>query len=187
MATNVVPLVSSFFSSIKYFKYLHNQVSSRSLSHGMRSSYDDSPRSCGPIALPNGTIQVRLRNGIRFGNLVFVRPTALPCIIFNFRVYLTLDKSIRLTNSRSRITMSLSSNGGSAALIHPNGKVYQFGSFVEIVAYDGNETNNYVYVWLFNLNFTWYAVKGKGHPEMVYLAWWSGGMLSIQMFLCNFQ
>lgn len=71
----------------------------------------------------------------------------------NFRVYLTLDKSIRITNSRSHITISLSSNGGSAALIHPNGKVYQCGSLVEIVAYDGNETNDYVYVSMGQLYF----------------------------------
>lgn len=68
---------------------------------------------------------------------------------------MTLDKAIRLTNSRSRITISLSSNGGSAALIHPNGKVYQFGSFVEIVAYDGNEANNYVYV--LNIELQYYS------------------------------
>lgn len=108
---------------------------------------DDSPRSCGPIALPNGTIQVRLRNGIRlaiqFSNR-FRRGNKF--CLYLFRVDMTLDKAIRLTNNRSRITMSLSSNGGSAALIHPNGKVYQFGSFVEIVAYDGNDTNNYMYV-----------------------------------------
>lgn len=117
------------------------------MSHGLRSSYDDSPRSCGPIVLPDGIIQVRLRNGIRLNRKFIFDDKLFSLFLWTFRVYLTLDKSIRLTNSRSRITLSLSSNGGSAALIHPNGKVYQFGSFVEIVAYDGNETNNYVYVW----------------------------------------
>ena len=57
---------------------------------------------------------------------------------------MTLDRAVRVTNSKSRIAISLSSAASSAALIHPNGKVYQFGSRVEIVAYDGMQNNNFV-------------------------------------------
>lgn len=86
------------------------------------------------------------------GKLYWLSPLPRWKLIFGsmfhckFRVYLTLDKSVRVTNSRHNITISLSSNGCSAAMIHPNGKVYQYGSLVEIVAYDGNETNDFVYV-----------------------------------------
>ncbi|CAD7078019.1 unnamed protein product [Hermetia illucens] len=97
----------------------------------------DSTRSCGPMALPNGTIQIRLRDGIR--------------------VDMTLDKAVRVVNQRSRVAISLSSNGSSSALIHPNGRVYQYGSRVEIVAYDGMKTNNYVRyakMWYKGVSFT---------------------------------
>lgn len=124
-------------------------MSSRSLSHGLRNCYDDSPRSCGPVALPNGTIQVRLRNGIRL-EIFSSSSHSVFLALFSFRVYITLDKSVRVTNSRHHISISLSSNGCSAAMIHPNGKVYQYGSLVEIVAYDGNEANDYVYVLYFH-------------------------------------
>lgn len=97
----------------------------------------DSSRSCGPIALPNGTIQIRLRDGIR--------------------VDMTLDKAIRVINQRSRVAMSLSSKGSSSALIHPNGRVYQYGSRVEIVCYDGLKNNNFVRyakMWYKGVSFT---------------------------------
>ena len=57
---------------------------------------------------------------------------------------MTLDRAIRVVNQRSMVAISLSSNGSSSALIHPNGRVYQYGSKVEIIAYDGMKTNNFV-------------------------------------------
>lgn len=57
---------------------------------------------------------------------------------------MTLDKSVRVVNSKSRIAIALDSSTSSAALFHPNGKVYQFGTQVEIVAYDGMQSNNFV-------------------------------------------
>lgn len=65
-------------------------------------------------------------------------------LLLDFSVDMTLDKAVRVVNYRSRIAISLSSSAGSAALIHPNGRVYQYGSRVEIVAYDGMKNNNYV-------------------------------------------
>lgn len=59
-------------------------------------------------------------------------------------VDMTLDKAVRVINCKSRIAISLASTASSAALIHPNGKVYQYGTRVEIVAYDGMQKNNYV-------------------------------------------
>lgn len=57
---------------------------------------------------------------------------------------MTLDKAVCVIDSRSRITISLSCNGASAVMIHPNGKVHQIGTCVEIVAYDGTKRNNFM-------------------------------------------
>ncbi|KAJ6641336.1 hypothetical protein Bhyg_06272, partial [Pseudolycoriella hygida] len=97
----------------------------------------EASRTMGPIALPNGIIQLCLRNGIR--------------------VDITLDKAVRVTNVLSEIVISLSSGGDSAAVAHPNGKVYQMGPFVEIIAFDGKLKNNYVRyakMWQEGITFT---------------------------------
>lgn len=57
------------------------------------------------------------------------------------RVDISLDRAIRVVNMRSGIVLSLSSTGSSAALIHPNGRVYQYGSRVEILANDSQGNN----------------------------------------------
>ncbi|KAG4067069.1 hypothetical protein HA402_000060 [Bradysia odoriphaga] len=117
-----------------------NAVESPSrLLSGRRNNIDflESPRSFGPIILPNATIKVRLRNGIS--------------------VDMTLDKAVCVIDSRSRITISLSCNGASAVMIHPNGKIHQIGTCVEIVAYDGTKRNNYVRyskMWHKGISFT---------------------------------
>ncbi|XP_055838705.1 uncharacterized protein LOC129906807 [Episyrphus balteatus] len=91
----------------------------------------------GPIALPNGTIQIRLRDGV--------------CID------MTLDKAVRVFNTRSMVALALSSNGSVSAMVHPNGRVHQNGSRVEIVTYDGMKSNNYVRyakMWYKGVSFT---------------------------------
>jgi len=57
---------------------------------------------------------------------------------------MTLDKAVRVLNQRSMVAVSLSRNGTNSALIHPNGRILQSGSKVEIVTYDGMKTNNFV-------------------------------------------
>lgn len=71
----------------------------------------------------NGTIQIRLRDGIK--------------------VDMTVDKSIRVINSKANIVIALSANSNSAAMSHPNGQVFQHGPLVDIVAYDGMKRNNF--------------------------------------------
>ncbi|KAH8370919.1 hypothetical protein KR093_005540, partial [Drosophila rubida] len=91
----------------------------------------------GPIAMCNGTIQLRLRDGIR--------------------IDMTLDKAVRVLNQRSMVAVSLSRNGTNSALIHPNGRILQSGSKVEIVTYDGMKTNNFVRyakMWYKGVSFT---------------------------------
>lgn len=59
---------------------------------------------------------------------------------------MTLDKAVRVLNQRSMVAVSLSRNGTNSALIHPNGRILQSGSKVEIVTYDGMKNNNFVSV-----------------------------------------
>ncbi|KAI9578031.1 wurstfest [Glossina fuscipes fuscipes] len=91
----------------------------------------------GPIAMTNGTIQLRLRDGIR--------------------IDMTLDKAVRVLNQRSMVAIALSRNCSNSALIHPNGRILQSGSKVEIVTYDGMKTNSYVRyakMWYKGVSFT---------------------------------
>jgi hypothetical protein len=57
---------------------------------------------------------------------------------------MTLDHAVRIVNYPGKVSMSLSANGMSSALIHPNGRVFQHASRVDIVAYDGMENNQFV-------------------------------------------
>lgn len=58
-------------------------------------------------------------------------PTPLLCM---FRVDMTIDGAVRVTNAKNNIILALSRSGAAAALIHPNGRVYHYGSRVEIQA-----------------------------------------------------
>lgn len=104
----------------------------------------DSARSFRPIVLPNGTILIRLRDGIRL--VICLRSKRSAVLIFSIfcSVEMTMNKAVRVTNMKSRIVISLESSANSAALIHPNGRVYQYGSRVEIVAYDGMHNNRFM-------------------------------------------
>lgn len=91
----------------------------------------------GPIAMNNGTIQLRLREGVR--------------------IDMTLDKAVRVLNQRSMVAIALSRNCANSALIHPNGRVLQNGSKVEIVTYDGMKSNHFVRyakMWYKGVSFT---------------------------------
>ncbi|XP_026467641.1 uncharacterized protein LOC113371217 [Ctenocephalides felis] len=89
----------------------------------------------GATATPHGTISVRLRERIR--------------------VDLTIDKAVRVINFKNNIVMSLAGTGSAAALMHPNGRVYQYGSRVEILAHDiHNNNNRYAKMWYKGVSFT---------------------------------
>ncbi|XP_033255036.1 uncharacterized protein LOC117194617 [Drosophila miranda] len=98
------------------------------------------PPACpgsGPIAMTNGTIQLRLRYGVR--------------------IDMTLDKAVRVLNQRSMVAVALSRNCSNSALIHPNGRILQSGAKVEIVTYDGMKGNNFVRyakMWYKGVSFT---------------------------------
>ncbi|XP_068084820.1 uncharacterized protein fest [Anabrus simplex] len=96
------------------------------------------------VATPYGTMSLRLRERVR--------------------VDMTVDRAVRITNVKSGIVLSLSGCGSAAALLHPNGRVYQYGSRVEILAHDtSNGNNKYAKMWYKGVSFT------SEHCALVYL------------------
>ncbi|KAI4494475.1 hypothetical protein M0802_008967, partial [Mischocyttarus mexicanus] len=90
--------------------------------------------SRGAFTTPHGTISLRLRNRIR--------------------VDMTVDRAVRVINFKNNIVLSLSSSGSASALLHPNGRIYQYGSRVEILAHDTNGNNKYAKMWYKGVSFT---------------------------------
>ncbi|XP_066597460.1 uncharacterized protein fest isoform X2 [Prorops nasuta] len=88
----------------------------------------------GAVATPHGTISLRLHNRIR--------------------VDMTIDRAVRVINFKNNIVLSLSGSGSSAALLHPNGRIYQYGSRVEILAHDTHGNNKYAKMWYKGVSFT---------------------------------
>ncbi|GAB1868481.1 hypothetical protein CAJAP_09604 [Camponotus japonicus] len=88
----------------------------------------------GVVATPHGTISLRLHNRIR--------------------VDMTIDRAVRVINFKNNIVLSLSGSGAAAALLHPNGRIYQYGSRVEIVAHDMHGNNKYAKMWYKGVSFT---------------------------------
>lgn len=76
------------------------------------------------VTTPHGTISLRLHNRIR--------------------VDMTIDRAVRVINFKNNIVLSLSGSGAAAALLHPNGRIYQYGSRVEILAHDAHGNNKSV-------------------------------------------
>ncbi|XP_020281947.1 uncharacterized protein LOC109853843 [Pseudomyrmex gracilis] len=88
----------------------------------------------GAVTTPHGTISLRLHNRIR--------------------VDMTIDRAVRIINFKNNIVLSLSGSGSAAALLHPNGRIYQYGSRVEIVAHDTHGNNKYAKMWYKGVSFT---------------------------------
>jgi hypothetical protein len=65
-------------------------------------------------------------------------------MLCTFRVDMTIDGAVRVTNAKNNIILALSRSGAAAALIHPNGRVYHYGSRVEIQARHQQGNNKYV-------------------------------------------
>ncbi|XP_021935202.1 uncharacterized protein LOC110837413 isoform X2 [Zootermopsis nevadensis] len=79
------------------------------------------------------------------------------------RVDMTIDQAVRIINFKNNIVMSLSSSGSAAALLHPNGRIYQHGSHVEILVCDVHGNNKYAEMWHKGVSFT------AEHCALVYL------------------
>ncbi|XP_057664781.1 uncharacterized protein LOC130899065 isoform X1 [Diorhabda carinulata] len=96
--------------------------------------YADDGYTGGTTISPHGIITMRLREYIR--------------------VDLSLDRAIRISNAKNGIVLALSASGSSSGLIHPNGKVYQYGSRVEIMANDGQGNDKFAKMWYKGVSFT---------------------------------
>lgn len=72
-----------------------------------------------------------------------IRNILFPCCLL-LSIDMTLDGAVRVLNQRNKVAVSLSHDGNCSALIHPNGRILQIGSKVEIVTYDGMMNNNFV-------------------------------------------
>ncbi|XP_049948079.1 uncharacterized protein LOC126456368 [Schistocerca serialis cubense] len=86
------------------------------------------------VATPHGTISLWLRERVR--------------------IDMTVDQAIRIINPKNNIVLTLSSSGSTSSLIHPNGRVYQYGSRVEIMANDPHGNNKYAKMWYKGVSFT---------------------------------
>jgi len=85
-------------------------------------------------ATPYGTICIRLAHRIR--------------------VDMTIDRAIRVINLKNSIVMTMNATGSASALFHPNGRVHQYGSRVEIMANDTRGNHKYAKMWYKGVSFT---------------------------------
>ncbi|XP_013147274.1 PREDICTED: uncharacterized protein LOC106110108 [Papilio polytes] len=83
---------------------------------------------------PHGTVCLRLRDRVK--------------------VDMTVDGAVRVTNAKYNIVLALSQSGAAAALIHPNGRVYNYRSRVEIQAHHQQGNNKYAKMWYKGVSFT---------------------------------
>ncbi|KAK3925789.1 putative global transcription activator SNF2L2 [Frankliniella fusca] len=86
------------------------------------------------VATPHGTMSLRLHDRVR--------------------VDMSVDRAIRVINLKNNIVLALGATGSSAALLHPNGRTYQYGSRVEILAHDSRGNNKFAKMWYKGVSFT---------------------------------
>ncbi|XP_060533694.1 uncharacterized protein LOC132706392 [Cylas formicarius] len=91
-------------------------------------------QSTGTVISPHGVITLRLRDRIR--------------------VDISPEKAVRVANSKNGIVLALSASGSSSGLIHPNGRVYQYGSRVEIMANDNHGNHKFAKMWYKGVSFS---------------------------------
>ncbi|CAG9770169.1 unnamed protein product [Ceutorhynchus assimilis] len=97
-------------------------------------SGEEQYQSSGTVISPQGVISIRLNERIR--------------------VDISPDRAVRVSNGRNGIVLALSSSGASTALIHPNGRVYQYGSRVEIMANDSFGNDKFAKMWYKGVSFS---------------------------------
>ncbi|CAH0389490.1 unnamed protein product [Bemisia tabaci] len=99
-----------------------------------RDSESFEPGSGSGVATNYGTMSLRLHNRIR--------------------IDMTIDRAVRVINCKNNIVLALNGVGSAAALLHPNGRVYQYGSRVEILAHDARGNNKLAKMWYKGVSFT---------------------------------
>ncbi|GLG98214.1 Uncharacterized protein GBIM_04812, partial [Gryllus bimaculatus] len=94
----------------------------------------ESPDASPVVVTASGTISLRLRDRVR--------------------VDLTVDRAVRVINLKNNVVLCLNGNGSASAMLHPNGRVYQYGSRVEILAHDPTGNNKFAKMWYKGVSFT---------------------------------
>jgi len=121
--------------------------------HGGQQSYEDIWKVLPPkpqpdkeniaVVSPHGTMVVRLRH--------------------RMKVDITVDQAVRITNPQAGVIISLSASGSKTAILHPNGRVWQYGSRVEVMTAAGeqplnkaipNSNTHYAKMWYKGVSFT---------------------------------
>ncbi|KAF7286286.1 wurstfest [Rhynchophorus ferrugineus] len=95
---------------------------------------DDQYQMSGTVISPHGVITLRLHDRIR--------------------VDISPERAVRIANSKNGIVLALSASGSSSGLIHPNGRVYQYGSRVEIMANDSQGNDKFAKMWYKGVSFS---------------------------------
>ncbi|XP_019877717.1 uncharacterized protein LOC109605575 isoform X2 [Aethina tumida] len=96
--------------------------------------FNDDACNMGTTITPHGVISMRLHDRIR--------------------IDISLDRAIRIVNLRNNIILALNASGSSSGLLHPNGRIFQYGSRVEILAHGGQGNNKYAKMWYKGVSFT---------------------------------
>ncbi|XP_066144441.1 uncharacterized protein fest [Euwallacea fornicatus] len=95
---------------------------------------EDPYQMSGTVISPHGVITLRLKDRIR--------------------VDISPERAVRVVNTKKGIFLALSASGSSSGLIHPNGRVYQYGSRVEILANDSHENHKFAKMWYKGVSFS---------------------------------
>ncbi|KAJ8985185.1 hypothetical protein NQ317_018214 [Molorchus minor] len=114
--------------------YVPKPITVKNFADDFTDIYSDDGYSGGTTISQHGVITMRLREYIR--------------------VDISLDRAIRISNAKNGIILALSASGSSSGLIHPNGRVYQYGSRVEIMANDGQGNDKFAKMWYKGVSFT---------------------------------
>lgn len=61
-----------------------------------------------------------------------------------FSIELSLDRAIRIFIPKKNILISISNTATSTAILHPNGKILQCNSRIDLVAHDSNKRNDFM-------------------------------------------
>lgn len=57
---------------------------------------------------------------------------------------MSLDRAIRLFIPKSNILIAISNTAASTAILHPNGKILQYNSRIDLETHDSNKRNDFV-------------------------------------------
>lgn len=100
--------------------------------------------------------------------------------LMNFSIDISMDRAIRITCPMQKVLVCVSSTAMNTVIYHPNGRIFQNNSRVDLVAFDGAHQNNllrYAKFWQKGISF-----MAKDVP-VVYLVDEAGLRSSVDHFI----